>query len=120
MSCTFAALLACFHLSGFYIDGAVIHSNSGEGRLVERAASIQDDRFIFVNAGQPVTFYYTDHVLDSSTQNPYMRIALGYDVQWSEKWSTRFDYSHESSIATGSDHGVERFTLGVTWRPFGR
>jgi hypothetical protein len=117
MSCAIDTLLACFHLSGFFIDGGLIHSNAGEARIVER--SITEHRIRRTFYGDiPVTNTYTELYMEDAPQNPYARIAIGYDVQWSAKWSARLDYSHESSIATGRDHGAERMTLAVTWRPF--
>ena len=121
MMCELFKLLACFHMSGFYVDAALIHSNAGEARLVDRTITSSipaydtNGKILYIG-----TATKTDRQMDDSAQNPYARIAIGYDVQWSAKWSTRLDYSHESSIATGQDHGAERITLGVTWRPFAR
>ena len=121
MSCTFATLAACFHLSGFYIDGTLIHSSMGEGRVAESSYTEYEDRRSYNGKLMlPVPVTYTQRYLDTSAQNPYVRVALGYDVQWSARWATRIDYSHESSIATGQDRGVERISLGLTWRPFAR
>ena len=120
MSCTIATLAACFHLRGFYIDGALIHSSTGEGRISETSYTEYKDRSPYDKHMFPVPVTYTQRYLDTSAQNPYVRIAIGYDVQWSARWSTRLDYSHESSIATGKDRGAERISLGVTWRPFAK
>lgn len=112
MMCTLATLLSCFHLSGFYIDSALIHSDAGEGHFADQSTKPNDS----------TPWYTTDqrtfHKWTFEPQNPYVRIAIGYDVQWSARWSTRLDYSHESSIATSRDRGAERLTLGLTWRPF--
>jgi hypothetical protein len=102
-------------LSNIYIDGALIHSNYGEARL-ETVTRYETKS---PAPGWIVTSPIRYAILDESAKNPYARIAIGYDVQWSAQWSTRIDYSHESSISTGLDHGAERLTLGVTWRPFG-
>ena len=67
---------------------------------------------------KPYTVTYYE--MEDSAQNPYARISIGYDIQWSPQWNTRLDLSHESSIATGQDHGEERITLGVVWRPFAK
>ena len=111
MTCTLATLAACFSMSGFYIDGSVIHANYGEARGVfSGEAEWHKDHWITTLAPS----------IDTSAQNPYMRIAVGYSVDWSARWQTRIDYSHESSIATGKDRGTEKFSLGVTWRPFAK
>jgi hypothetical protein len=113
-----------FHLSGFYVDAAMIHSNAGEGRF-ETQTDPASNEITLIGPGFIATttspFGSAKQIIFSNgAQNPYARIAIGYDVQWSPKWSTRLDYSHESSIATGQDHGAERITLGMTWRPFAR
>jgi hypothetical protein len=115
-----------FHLSGFYVDAAMIHSSIGEFRSYETIESAQLIQRLPANGLDPSALsgqdfeLHTKKIIERDAQNPYVRIAIGYDVQWSAKWSTRLDYSHESSIATGQDHGAERITLGMTWRPFAR
>ena len=113
MSCTFATLAACFHLSGFYVDTALIHSSIGESR-------IDNVSYGQIHWEHDEWRVDTRPHIDNSAQNPYVRVALGYDVQWNPRWATRIDYSHESSIATGQDRGVERISLGLTWRPFAK
>ncbi len=120
MTCTFATFLACFHLSGFYIDGALIHSSAGEDVTRYQETTVLAEHVNKYGDMQLVNIHFMQPVVLNESSNPYVRVALGYDVQWSPKWSTRLDYSHESSIHTGQDHGENRFTLGVTWRPFAR
>ena len=103
-------------LGNIYIDGSVIASNAGEYRIIEKTYLETTHP---ANGWTVVTprSYYT---IDDNAQNPYVRVAIGYSVTWSAQWSTRFDFSHESSIATGLDHGSEKLSLGVTWRPFAK
>lgn len=118
MNCTFETLLACFQLSGFFVDASLIHANHGEGVLVSETHT----EYMPQKPGSkfPMWKDVTTYGVDYSARNPYARFELGYDVQWNAKWSTRMSFSHESSIATSDDRGAERFELGVTWRPFAR
>ena len=102
-------LLSVICASGLFIDASLIHANQGEVRGV------------FSGEAE----WHKDHwdatlspKLDTSAQNPYVRIAIGHQIDWLPQLSTRLDYSHESSIATGRDRGVEKISLSVQWRPF--
>ena len=105
-------------LSNIYIDGSLAYSTYGEGRMVSRTTQYDYIMNKYGEKIRTIPYTVTQYQFDNSAQNPYARISIGYDIQWSPKWLTRLDLSHESSIATGQDHGEERITLGVVWRPF--
>lgn len=117
--CSILELLACFSLGGLYIDGAVVASNQPEYGIEIQTRTEQV--IVSTRHGKiPGIAQINEPVLVDVSGNPYARAAIGYDVQWSKRWATRFEVSHESSISTGRDRGAERVTLGVTWRPFAK
>ena len=124
MSCTIATLSACFSLSGIYVDAGLLYSDQGEARIAHNPGLA--DTVFHVRDGyghpydMPGQYQYDAQTLVYDPQNPYARIAIGYDVQWNPKWSTRIDLSHESSIATGQDRGAEKVGVFVMWRPFAK
>lgn len=111
--CSLTALLACFSMSGFYVDASIIHSNKGAAIVVYDEAA-----FDTVIKGMPITVIYPLARIEENPRNPYGRISVGYDLQLSKSLAMRLDYSHESSLATNADRGEERITVGLTWRPF--
>lgn len=54
----------------------------------------------------------------NETKNPYGIAAAGYEFLDSRKLRITVEFRHESSIATGKDHGLNEGALLVTWRPF--
>lgn len=124
MSCSLATFLTCFSLSGFYVDGAVIRSNTGQGRMVEDTHLVEGVAFVRPNFGPPIEARYvyevTEQRLARDADNPYGRVALGYDIELGKRWTTRLEYAYRESVDTGRDEPERSWSLGVTWRPFGR
>lgn len=54
------------------------------------------------------------------TKNPYALVALGYEFDLSRRLRLQFKLQHESSLATGRDHGTDSAQLVLRWKPFGR
>jgi hypothetical protein len=115
--CGIEALLACFSLSGFYVDGALSAHDRGQGRAVTQ--QVTTERADCFKGSACMRYDYTTNAtsIDRSPQNAYGRVAIGYDVTV-RQFALRLEASHESSIATGRDRGVNAVTLGLTWRPF--
>lgn len=108
MDCTIAALIACFNLSGLYIDSGLSWQDMGESRFQSRSEVIAHDW------GTETAIYnaWTDN-----PANPYGRVALGYEVSFqSLTWS--LEASHQSSILLNDDHGVNSVSLSARWYPF--
>lgn len=109
MECTLAALLACFRLSGMYIDTGISIQDSGVESQTKEAA---------------YDFYGGEyHLMDSAAtsehfaRNPYGRLSLGYQIDFGNvTW--RFEASHLSSLATESDRGVNSIGISARWFPF--
>lgn len=115
MSCSIIALLTCFHLSGFYVDGGLAWSNYGEGRIAyESGPAIIENK-----EGVIVTSRYKGWYLHDEAQNPYGRLALGYSIDFKQvQW--RLEANHVSSIDTARDHGFTMPELKMEWRPFAK
>jgi hypothetical protein len=115
--CGLETLLACFSLSGFYVDGAISAHDRGEARVNVQTVLVERNVCLYKGFCVPAN-YNTDVVtVDDSAQNLYGRVAIGYDVTVNQV-TLRLEASHESSIATGRDWGVNAINLGLTWRPF--
>ena len=100
MECTLAALVACFSWSGFYIDGGL---------------SIRDVKYaeVVIHSAYDVDYVARSH-------NPFGRLAFGFDARLSPTLSAAIEVSHESSVRTGNDRGVNSAMFSVRWRPFAR
>lgn len=109
MECTLAALIACFNLSGLYIDSGLSWQDIGEHRGQWRS---------FEHRSASVIESGTYLAKSDSGENPYGRIALGYEIRFpSLTW--RLEASHMSSLATDRDHGVNAVSVSARWYPFG-
>jgi len=114
--CTITALAACFSLSGFYIDGSVIHRDEGRGELVQKIERVESVTKIPANLYAPAMFVpsyknVTTYSIDRKESGPYAIGAIGYSINVGPV-SVRIEASREFS------DGVNAASLGVTWRPF--
>lgn len=53
----------------------------------------------------------------TETQSPYGTVALGFDHDFSPRFSARVYVRHESAI-TAYDYGTDSAGASITWRPF--
>jgi len=119
MSCSLAAFAACFTMSGFYVDGGVAIQDRGLDTLTTTTYHIEQEpcrpnRF----CNSPIPDVVSQEITRDK-RNPYGLLSLGYEVDFSPRWSARIEAAHMSSLATGRDRGVESIALHVRWHPFG-
>ncbi len=105
MECTIATLIACFNLSGLYIDGGLQYNDYDTLRL-----GYTDS----VTLGVETISYQT---AIPERDNPYGRLALGYEIPF-HNVSLRLEASHLSSLASDSDRGWNAISFNVRWHPF--
>lgn len=110
MDCVLATLLACFSWSNLYIDSGLSWQDIGD-RYIERY-----DVSLLTDDGQLIQGARGSRLADSP-QNPYGRLAIGYEIEFSQL-TVRLEASHISSIATNQDRGVNAISLGARWYPF--
>jgi hypothetical protein len=115
MSCTLATIAACFSLSGVYVDTGLDYQDVGVWRTEYRADPTVQRGGVIESGGRWIS--------TNRSQNPYGRLALGYQMDMefgqSKVIFTLAGY-HESSIATGNDRGVNGVTFGARYFPFAR
>lgn len=114
MDCTLAALIACFSWSGLYIDSGLSYQNVGYYREWQWRESIYALEGV---AYAPLATHDAGKVM-RVVDNPYGRVALGYEVSFSAlTW--RIEASHVSSVI-GNDHGINAVSVSARWYPFRR
>ena len=109
MDCTLAALIACFNLSGIYLD-------SGLSVQDYEPAYLKRWDFISYNGDGVEETGWREEVSRSS-RNPYGKIAVGYELDL-RSVRIALEAVHQSSIATNSDKGINSLALSVRWFPF--
>lgn len=108
--CSLHALIACFSWSSLYFDGGLAYQDITVARSEMRTTFNHEG-----SAVETVTALYSWR----DDQNPYGRLALGYEMNFSSvTW--RVEASHLSSINTGTDRGVNALSLSARWYPFRR
>jgi hypothetical protein len=114
MSCTLATLAACFSMSGIYVDTGLDYQNAGEWRP-EYETFHSEHNGVLETGGTWLNV--------TTAQNPYARLGLGYQAELSagrSKVVFELEAWHESSVATGRDHGVNSIGLHARVFPFAR
>lgn len=53
----------------------------------------------------------------NQTTNPYGAVSIGFEHEFSRKFSARVFVRHESAI-TVNDYGTDSAGAAITWRPF--
>jgi hypothetical protein len=110
MECSLFALLACFSWSNFYVDGGLSYKDK------ERPHQVFETH---VNRLPGVTETITTQRTTDEPMNPYGRLALGYEMQFSSL-SLALEVAHESSVETNDDEGFTAISLRARWHPFRR
>lgn len=112
MDCSLAALIACFSLGGLYIDTGMSYQDAGVYTVYhsDSASTVVSDGLIETNSS-------SQEFRTNSASNPYGRLSLGYQIDFSSvTW--RLEVSHVSSLATDKDRGVNSIKIGARWFPF--
>lgn len=112
MDCALATLhtlIACFSWSGLYIDGGV-QFNDYEMPRAEWTTPV-------TLTGPNVVETISYQSVVTERENPYGRLALGYEVAL-KSVSVRLEASHVSSFATDDGRGLNALTFSVRWYPF--
>jgi hypothetical protein len=109
MDCTLATLIACFNLSGLYIDGGLQFND------YDTLRPGYTDSVTINGPGVVETISFQTAIAERD--NPYGRIALGYEISF-PKVSLRLEASHLSSFASDSDRGLNAISLSARWYPF--
>lgn len=110
MECTLATLIACFHLSGLYVDTGLSYQDSG----VEQVTDLSTYRWI--PGDQDFEIDRSSHRASLRADNPYGRLALGYALDF-RRVSLSLEVAHVSSLATADDRGVNSVQLRARWYP---
>ena len=114
MSCTLAAISACFSLSGLYTDGALIARDDVVDHYTESSTYEWQTNlgYQLIDSQRSTNF----------ARNPNGRLALGYEIKFDGAipLAVAFEAAHESSIADAHDRGVNSLSLHVRWYPFAR
>lgn len=113
MDCTLATLIACFRLSGLYIDSGLSWQDAGVYSEFQRYSTER-----IVTNGVVETGATLQRWQDHSAVNPYGRLAIGYEVSF-PRMTWRIEASHISSLAINTDRGVNAISIGARWYPFG-
>ena len=108
MECTLATLIACFHLSGVYVDTGLLAQDAEFPRLESQT---------HVTRLPGATETVTERVPTMRAANPYGRLALGYCLDF-RRVSLSLEVSHVSSLSTADDRGVNAVQLRARWYPF--
>lgn len=107
MECTIAALIACFHLSNLYVDSGLLYQDSGVEQISNAYDFYDGSYHLMRNDGQ----------FSHYGRNPYGRLAIGYQLQFS-RVTLALEVEHVSSLDTGKDRGVNALGLKARWYPF--
>ena len=109
--CDLNAILACFSLSGLYVDANIAWQDRGEPRFIQQSETT------YSKHGAMIVNNWVD--VDESPQNVYAVVRFGYDIE-PTRWLkvTLSEVSHVSSISTARDRGYNYVGAGVTVRPF--
>lgn len=114
MECSLFALIACFTWSSFYVDAGLAYQDAGIYVVHEgySTATLAHD-------GLVETSSIHRRVVQNFVDNPYGRIALGYELSFHAA-SIRVEAMHISSLATNEDRGVNSIAINARWYPFKR
>lgn len=109
MDCTLATLIACFHLSGLYLDTGFWYQDVGMPVTYKSDFPVMVDGVQIAN----IPFERVDYPLE----NPYASLALGYEINF-RNLTIAIEAQHRSSLAVSYDNGVNSIGLRARWRPF--
>lgn len=117
MSCTLATLIACFSWSGLYVDAGVTAQESGVQRVSTERTLILLSRGPLLGGSFIVGSDETETMVSRGADNPYGRIALGYELEFSPSMKASLEVSRVQSAMGDAVNGV---SLNVRWYPFAR
>jgi hypothetical protein len=106
--CSIHTLIACFNWSNLYLDGGLQYNDYETPRVEWR-------EYVTVLPSVIETLRVQEIV--SERENPYGRIALGYEVSFPSV-TLRLEAAHLSSFATSDDRGLNSVNFSVRWYPF--
>lgn len=112
MECSLAALALCFSWSNLYIDGGLLYQDGGEHFTTLNVASA-----IIVDGDNVSQLDARDVRSVNEAQNPYGRVTLGYQIDFSNI-SWQLYVSHISSVDTSEDRGINSVAISARWFPF--
>lgn len=107
--CSLFALISCFSWSNLYVDGG-LQFNDYDMPRTEWTTPI-------TITGPSVVETISYQSLVTERENPYGRLALGYELSF-QSVSLRLEASHVSSFVTNDGRGLNALTFGVRWYPF--
>ena len=110
ISCTLQTLLACFSLSGLYVDTGLSYQDSQTPHQIWQTNVNRTPSGAIETVKQQVT---TDDPF-----NPYGRLSIGYELQF-RSLTLALEASHVSSIKE-DDRGINSVGLRARWYPFRR
>lgn len=116
MECTIAALIACFSWSSLYIDAQIEYQDA---RYEERIETLIHEDVTYGFGQRTVTNRETFVSSSHEAANPYMRNAIGYQLQF-RNLDVAIEAFHDSSMATQKDRGVNGVAIRARWFPFRR
>jgi hypothetical protein len=106
--CSLFSLIACFSWSNLYLDGGAQFNDYEMPRQAwTNSVSIN---------GPGVNETISYQTVELERQNPYGRIALGYEIAFPTV-SLRLEASHLSSF-TAHDKGLNAISINARWYPF--
>lgn len=108
MECTLAALIACFSWSNLYLDADLTYLDARIPRYEYHVQTIQHS-WGQENIG--------NWALNHRPQNPYNRVAIGYEVQF-RSVTVSLEGWHLSSVKDDNDKGMNAVSLRARWFPF--
>lgn len=109
MECTLATLIACFSWSNLFIDSGLLYQDAEIPYFYWKDVSPPPGNGVVETA-------FVSAIGDES-QNPYGRLALGYQLDLGNVVMS-LELSHVSSLATDADRGVNSLQLRARWFPF--
>lgn len=110
MECTIAALIACFRLSSFYVDGGLSYQDSDFPRQEWRT---------HVNQMPGVIETVTQLETVDEPYNPYGRIALGYEFRFRYVTFAAEGF-YSGSVDDAGAPAVKGISFKARWYPFRR
>ena len=117
MECTLATLVACFSWSGFFVDAGLSYQDGGlyKEYRTDTSALVVVDGEATANSDSAV-------LISHEATNPYVRIALGFEISLSLGDLGLIELSveafHQSSLATDIDRGFNGGMISAKWYPF--
>lgn len=88
-----------------------------EGRKVQSMNTVLASLFLELGLSAHAQVPTWNRFDINETVNPYGVVAIGFEHEFSRKFSARVYVRHESAI-TAYDYGTDSAGAAITWRPF--